>query len=208
MNFNDIRDLDFNDLGNASITAKAFILVLLVVVVLVLGYMLLIKDQRSELESEAQKEQTLKQEFERKQALAANLDEYERQLEEMKELLDVMLRQLPSKTEMPELLIDISQTALATGIANELFEPGAEVNRGFYAEKPITIRMLGTYHQFGQFVSGVASLPRVVIMTMSDIELKPVDEQLRGDLRMQGTLKTYRYLDEDELLAQAETDNG
>ena len=208
MNFNDIRDLDFNDLGNASITAKAFILVLLVVVVLVLGYMLLIKDQRSELESEAQKEQTLKQEFERKQGLAANLDEYERQLEEMKELLDVMLRQLPSKTEMPELLIDISQTALATGIGNELFEPGAEVNRGFYAEKPITIRMLGTYHQFGQFVSGVASLPRVVIMTMSDIELKPVDEQLRGDLRMQGTLKTYRYLDEDELLAQAETDNG
>lgn len=208
MNFNDIRDLDFNDLGNASITAKAFILVLLVVVVLVLGYMLLIKDKRSELESEAQKEQTLKQEFERKQGLAANLDEYERQLEEMKELLDVMLRQLPSKTEMPELLIDISQTALATGIGNELFEPGAEVNRGFYAEKPITIRMLGTYHQFGQFVSGVASLPRVVIMTMSDIELKPVDEQLRGDLRMQGTLKTYRYLDEDELLAQAETDNG
>ena len=208
MNFNDIRDLDFNDLGSASITAKAFILVLLVVVVLVVGYMLLIKDQRSELESEAQKEQTLKQQFERKQGLAANLDEYERQLEEMKELLDVMLRQLPSKTEMPELLIDISQTALATGIANELFEPGAEVNRGFYAEKPITIRMLGTYHQFGQFVSGVASLPRVVIMTMSDIELKPVDEQLRGDLRMQGTLKTYRYLDEDELLAQAETDNG
>ncbi len=208
MNFNDIRDLDFNDLGNASITAKAFILVLLVVVVLVLGYMLLIKDKRTELESEAQKEQTLKQEFERKQGLAANLDEYERQLEEMKELLDVMLRQLPSKTEMPELLIDISQTALATGIANELFEPGAEVNRGFYAEKPITIRMLGTYHQFGQFVSGVASLPRVVIMTMSDIELEPLNEQLRGDLRMQGTLKTYRYLDEDELLAQAETDNG
>ncbi len=208
MNFNDIRDLDFNDLGNASITAKAFILVLLVVVVLVLGYMLLIKDQRTELESEAQKEQTLRQEFERKQGLAANLDEYERQLEEMKELLEVMLRQLPSKTEMPELLIDISQTALATGIGNELFEPGAEVNRGFYAEKPITIRMLGTYHQFGQFVSGVASLPRVVIMTMSDIELKPVDEQLRGDLRMQGTLKTYRYLDEDDLLAQAETDNG
>jgi len=208
MNFNDIRDLDFNDLGNASITAKVFILALLVVVVLVVGYMLMIKDQRSALESLAQKEQTLRQEFERKQGLAANLDEYERQLGEMKELLDVMLRQLPSKTEMPELLIDISQTALATGIRNELFEPGAEVNRGFYAEKPITIRMLGTYHQFGQFVSGVASLPRVVIMTMSDIELKPVDEQLRGDLRMQGTLKTYRYLDEEELLVQAEADNG
>jgi type IV pilus assembly protein PilO len=124
----------------------------------------------------------------------------------MKELLDVMLRQLPGKTEMPDLLIDISQTALATGIRNELFEPGAEINKGFYAEKPISIRMLGSYHQFGQFVSGVASLPRVVIMTMSDIELKPVAGQSAGDLSMQGTLKTFRYLDEDELLAQGQTE--
>jgi type IV pilus assembly protein PilO len=210
MNFNDIRDLDFNDLGNASATAKGFILGLLVVVILVLGYMLMIKDQRVELESLVKKETELKQQFERKQGLAANLDEYRVQLQEMKDLLDVMLRQLPSKTEMPDLLIDISQTALATGIRNELFEPGAEANRGFYAEKPISIRMLGTYHQFGQFVSGVASLPRVVIMTMSDIELKPVNDQIRGDLRMQGTLKTFRYLDEDELLAQgqAEAANG
>lgn len=206
MTFNDIRDLDFNDLGNASITAKTFILILLIVVVCVLGYMLMIKDQRLTLESLAQKELELKQEFERKQGLAANLEEYQTQLEEMKELLDVMLRQLPSKTEMPELLIDISQTALATGIRNELFEPGAESNRGFYVEKPISIRMLGTYHQFGQFVSGVASLPRVVIMTMSDIELKPVDDLGRGDLRMQGTLKTFRYLDEDELLAQGQAE--
>jgi len=208
MNFNDIRDLDFNDLGNASITAKAFILALLIVVVCVLGYMLMIKDQRLTLESLAKTELELKQEFERKQGLAANLEEYQTQLEEMKELLDVMLRQLPSKTEMPELLIDISQTALATGIRNELFEPGAESNRGFYVEKPISIRMLGTYHQFGQFVSGVASLPRVVIMTMSDIELKPVDDQGRGDLRMQGTLKTFRYLDEDELLAQGQAEGA
>jgi len=210
MNFNDIRDLDFNDLGNASATAKGFILGLLVVVIVVLGYMLMIKNQRVELESLVKKETELKQQFERKQGLAANLEEYRVQLQEMKDLLDVMLRQLPSKTEMPDLLIDISQTALATGIRNELFEPGAEANRGFYAEKPISIRMLGSYHQFGQFVSGVASLPRVVIMTMSDIELKPVDNQARGDLRMQGTLKTFRYLDEDELLAQgqAEAANG
>ncbi len=206
MNFNDIRDLDFNDLGNASATAKGFILGLLVLVILVLGYLLMIKDQRVELEVLVNKESELKQDFEGKQRLAANLEDYQVQLQEMKELLDVMLRQLPSKTEMPDLLIDISQTALATGIRNELFEPGPEVNRGFYAEKPISIRMLGTYHQFGQFVSGVASLPRVVIMTMSDIELKPVDDQIRGDLRMQGTLKTFRYLDEDELLAQGQTE--
>lgn len=206
MNFNDIRDLDFTDLGNASSSAKVFILTMLVIVILVLGYLLLIKDQRVELESLANKESELKLQFERKQGLAANLEEYQQQLVEMKELLDVMLRQLPGKTEMPDLLIDISQTALATGIRNELFEPGAEINKGFYAEKPISIRMLGSYHQFGQFVSGVASLPRVVIMTMSDIELKPVAGQSAGDLSMQGTLKTFRYLDEDELLAQGQTE--
>ncbi|MDA3933492.1 MAG: type 4a pilus biogenesis protein PilO [Gammaproteobacteria bacterium] len=206
MNFNDIRDLDFTDLGNASSSAKVFILAMLVIVTLVLGYLLMIKDQRVELESLAKKESELKLQFERKQGLAANLEEYQQQLVEMKELLDVMLRQLPGKTEMPDLLIDISQTALATGIRNELFEPGAEINKGFYAEKPISIRMLGSYHQFGQFVSGVASLPRVVIMTMSDIELKPVAGQSAGDLSMQGTLKTFRYLDEDELLAQGQTE--
>ncbi len=206
MNFNDIRDLDFTDLGNASSSAKVFILAMLVIVTLVLGYLLMIKDQRVELESLAKQESELKLQFERKQGLAANLEEYQLQLVEMKELLDVMLRQLPGKTEMPDLLIDISQTALATGIRNELFEPGAEINKGFYAEKPISIRMLGSYHQFGQFVSGVASLPRVVIMTMSDIELKPVAGQSAGDLSMQGTLKTFRYLDEDELLAQGQTE--
>src|SRR3546814_2625817 len=91
----------------------------------------------------------------------------------MEQQLQQMLRQLPSKTEMPDLIVDISQTALATGISNELFQPGPEQPKEFYAEKPIALRMVGTYHQFGGFVSGVASLPRVVIMTMHDISLKP-----------------------------------
>ena len=91
----------------------------------------------------------------------------------MEQQLQQMLRQLPSKTEMPDLIVDISQTALATGITNELFQPGPETPKEFYAEKPIALRMVGTYHQFGAFVSGVASLPRVVILTMHDISLKP-----------------------------------
>ena len=100
------------------------------------------------------------------------------------------------------LIVDVSQTALASGINNELFQPGAETMLEFYAEKPIALRMVGTYHQFGAFVSGVASLPRVVIMTMHDISLKP-----RGDgdstLVLEGTVKTYRYLDEDEVAGAA-----
>ncbi len=103
---------------------------------------------------------------------------------------------------MPDLIVDVSQTALASGINNELFQPGAETMLEFYAEKPIALRMVGTYHQFGAFVSGVASLPRVVIMTMHDISLKP---RGNGDstLVLEGTVKTYRYLDEDEVAAAA-----
>ena len=127
----------------------------------------------------------------------------------MEQQLQQMLRQLPSKTEMPDLIVDISQTALATGISNELFKPGPEVPKDFYAEKPIELRMVGTYHQFGAFVSGVASLPRVVIMTMHDISLKPKDSKdpagirPNSNLELAGTVKTYRYLDEEEVAQQA-----
>jgi type IV pilus assembly protein PilO len=120
----------------------------------------------------------------------------------MELMLQQMLRQLPSKNEMPDLIVDVSQTALASGINNELFEPGAETNKEFYAEKPIKLRMVGTYHQFGAFVSGVASLPRVVIMTMHDISLKPKGDKSDA-LELSGTVKTYRYLDDEEV-AEAE----
>ncbi|HQZ30905.1 MAG TPA: type 4a pilus biogenesis protein PilO, partial [Arenimonas sp.] len=136
-------------------------------------------------------------EFQTKQGKAANLEPLKQQLAQMEVMLQQMLRQLPSKNEMPDLIVDVSQTALASGINNELFQPGAESMLEFYAEKPIALRMAGTYHQFGAFVSGVASLPRVVIMTMHDISLKP---RGAGDqtLVLEGTVKTYRYLDEDE----------
>src|SRR5579885_3426139 len=109
----------------------------------------------------------------------------------MRDMLRQLLRQLPSKTEMPELLVDISQTALSSGIATELFKPGAEViKEGFYAEKPIQLKMLGTYHQFGHFISGVAALPRVVILTMHDVSLKPTDAKSvsGGLLQLEGTV--------------------
>jgi type IV pilus assembly protein PilO len=132
----------------------------------------------------------------------------------MEQQLQQMLRQLPSKTEMPDLIVDISQTALATGLANELFQPGPETPKEFYAEKPIALRMVGTYHQFGAFVSGVASLPRVVILTMHDISLQPKNKSDAGGIRadipleLAGTVKTYRYLDEEEAAQQEKAAAG
>jgi type IV pilus assembly protein PilO len=196
MNLEELRDLDFNNLGSASLGTKVFLLVLVIVAVLGAGYWFLIKDKRAELQGQERVEVQLKQEFQENQQKAANLEAYERQLEEMEELLAGMLQQLPSKTEMPALLMDISQTAQGSGIGTELFEPQAEVLRDFYAEQPIRIRLLGTYHEFGEFVSAVASLSRVVILTMRDIELEPIDG---GRLQMQGTVTTYRYLDPNEI---------
>src|SRR5262249_25596739 len=115
-----------------------------------------------------------------------------------------MLRQLPSKNEMPDLIVDISQTALASGITNELFQPGPETAREFYAEKPISLQMVGSYHQFGAFVSGVASLPRVVIMTMHDISLTPGAGK-DNLVVLKGRVKPYRYLDDEETAAAAKS---
>ncbi len=202
MNLQEIRDLDFNDLGNASTGAKAFLLAFVALLILAGGYWFIVKDQRTDLAGREREEQQLREEFSNKQRKAASLDIYEQQLAQMRDMLRSLLRQLPSKTEMPDLLVDISQTALAAGIETELFEPRPEQPRDFYAEQPISIRMTGGYHQFGNFVSGVASLSRVVILTMQDISLEPIDGR-PGILRMEGTVTTYRYLDdtEDAMLA-------
>jgi type IV pilus assembly protein PilO len=197
MDLSELRDLDFNNIGSASTGVKAILLGFLAVVILVGGYFYIVKDKRETLQEREETEQELKAEFRTKQQKAANLPAYEQQLAEMREMLEVMLRQLPSKTEMPELLVDISQTALGAGIENELFEPRAEIKRDFYAEQPINVRMIGTYHQFGNFVGSVASLSRVVILTMDDISLQPVGEG-QGQLELEGTVTTYRYLDESE----------
>jgi type IV pilus assembly protein PilO len=199
----DFRNLDFNNAGAWPVPIKAFFCVLLAALILFLGWYFFVDDQRIQLAGLEQQEQTLRQDFEFKAGKAANLEPLKEQLAEMEVMLFQMLRQLPSRTEMPDLIVDISQTALATGIQNELFRPGSETRLEFYAEKPIALRMVGTYHQFGAFVSGVASLPRVVIMTMHDISLRPrAGETLGpGNLVLEGTVKTYRYLDEDETAA-------
>ena len=201
---NELRDLDFNDIGSAPASVRYVILGFLLAIILGIGYFLLIKDKVQQLEMVQNLENSLRAEFEQKQSKAANLEAYETQLAEMQELLETMFRQLPSKTEMDKLLVDVSQTALGSGIDVQLFQPNAEAFHDFYAERPISVRMLGDYHQFGEFVSGVASLPRVVILTMHDIALRPANQQdlgaAAGDGRLilEGTVKTYRYIDEEE----------
>jgi type IV pilus assembly protein PilO len=193
----DLRNLDFNNAGAWPTQVKIGACVILGLIIIGLAWYLFVKDQRLVLATEEGTEVTLRKEFTDKQGRAANLEPLKQQLAQMEVMLQQMLRQLPSKNEMPDLIVDVSQTALASGISNELFQPGAETALEFYAEKPIALRMVGDYHQFGAFMSGVASLPRVVIMTMHDISLKP-----RGTddptLVLEGTVKTYRYLDDDE----------
>lgn len=202
--FSELRDLDFNDVGSAPPSVRYLILGILLLVIMVGGYFLLIKNKVEQLERVEKQELALRADFEYKQQKAANLEAYEAQLAEMQELLETMFRQLPGKTEMDKLLVDISQTALGAGIDVQLFQPNAETKHDFYAERPISVRMLGDYHQFGEFVSGVASLPRVVILTMHDIALRRVGDKdvgvsrNDGQLILEGTVKTYRYVDEEE----------
>jgi type IV pilus assembly protein PilO len=203
-----LKELDFNNTGAWPREWKIGFCVLLGVLIIGLTWWLFVRDKRAELENLVRTETELRGEYETKRGRASNLEPLKQQLAQMEQQLQQMLRQLPSKTEMPDLIVDISQTALATGLANELFQPGTETPKEFYAEKPIALRMVGTYHQFGAFVSGVASLPRVVILTMHDIALRPraPNATITANsqaLELAGTVKTYRYLDEEEAAQQA-----
>ena len=204
-----LKELDFNNAGSWPREWQLGFCVALGLLILFLMWNFLTRPKGATLEALEMDEGTKRAEFEKLQGQAANLEPLKQQLAQMEQQLQQMLRQLPSKNEMPDLIVDISQTALATGITNELFQPGAETLQEFYAEKPIELKMVGTYHQFGAFVSGVASLPRVVIMTMHDISLKPKNEtpgaRIGGNtpLELSGTVKTYRYLDEEEAAQSA-----
>ena len=191
-------NLDFNNIGAWPRQAKMGFCALVALLILVLAWLLLFRGQREELATAESQEATLRSQFEEKAGRAANLEPLKAQLAQMESDLQQMLRQLPSKTEMPDVIVDISQAALASGLRIERFKPEDEVKKEIYAEKPIGLSLVGTFHQFGAFVSSVASLPRVVIMTMTNVELTPKDKDKGGILVMAGTVKTYRYLDESE----------
>lgn len=199
----DLNELDLSNIGAWPTVAKAVVIIVVCVGVAVAGFFLDVKKQIEKLERAEKQEMTLKQEFESKQAKAVNLDAYKQQLKDIEESFGAMLRQLPSKTEVEGLLVDISQTGLASGIEFQLFKPQGERFIEFYAELPISMKMTGTYHQFGNFVSGVAALPRIV--TLHDIS---ISNDKGGRLIMEVTAKTYRYLDETELAEQKKQESA
>ncbi len=193
----DIRNLDRRDIGRwPAVFRWGLIGVVFLVVALFASYYFVWQNQRPELLRAQQEEQELRQTFEQKQRKAANFQAYKEQLKDMERSFGAMLRQLPGKTEVPSLLVDISQTGLAAGLEEKLFQPSSEVRRDFYAELPIKIRLTGSYHQLGNFVSGIAALPRIV--TLHDIEIRPENKDSIDQLVLDVTAKTYRYLEEDE----------
>jgi type IV pilus assembly protein PilO len=167
------------------------------VLTVVLAYVFVWDEQRPNLQRSEDTEQTLRQEFKTKHAKAVNLEVYKQQLKDIERSFGALLRQLPGKTEVPNLLVDISQTGLSAGLEEKLFQPQPEQKKDFYAELPIRISLTGSYHEFGEFVSGIAALPRIV--TLHDIEIKSVNKDAYDQLTLDLTAKTYRYLDEDEL---------
>jgi type IV pilus assembly protein PilO len=192
MNLQELNELDFSNLGDWPLAVKLILVLIVCALVGVGGYFLHIEKQYEDLERVRRVEQDLKADFELKQAKAANLESYKKQLAEMRESFGEMLRQLPDKTEVADLLVDVSQTGLAAGLEFELFQPEGEAPKDFYAELPIKIRVTGSYHEFGEFISGLASLPRIV--TIHNVRMSPRDEE---SLVLDAVVKTYRYLDEE-----------
>ena len=189
-----LQNLDIKDVGNWPIVIKGGAIAILCAAVLAAGLWFDTRNQMDNLEQARKKEVTLKADFAQKQHKAANLAIYKQQMQEMKRSFGTMLRQLPSKTEIAELLVDISQTGLTNGLEFELFKPEGEAPADFYAVLPIKIKVTGDYHEFGKFVSDVAVLPRIV--TLHDINIAPAGKKDSTHLIMEVTAKTYRYLEE------------
>jgi len=199
IDLSELNKIDLNDVSRWPFALKAIAIVLLSVGVLGMGYWFDTQHQFAALEVVEKKEHELKDVFKIKQSKAANLDAYKAQMDEMKLSFGAMLRQLPSKTEVAELLVDVSQTGVKHGLEFDLFRPESEVPAEFYAELPIKLRVSGNYHEFGRFVSDVAELPRIV--TLHDFSIKPGSEAKKvGDdlLVMEAIAKTYRYIEEEE----------
>lgn len=201
MNLSEIKleDLDINDLkniGSAPLVVKIIIIAVLCIGLATAGYFLDTEKQRIELDKVIAKEQELRQVFTKKQAKAANLQAYKQQLEEMRISFGTLLRQLPNETEIETLLTDISQTGISAGLDIDYFKPEGLRPKEFYSEYPIKLKVTGHYHEFAEFISGVAALPRIV--TVQDITVRPAAPKGGMKLTMELTAITYQYLDESK----------
>jgi type IV pilus assembly protein PilO len=202
INFNEIADdfkrTNWKDPGTWSFGPKILVLLAVLIAIPVAGYFFLWQDQIAEIEKGVAQEETLKKDYLAKKTQAVNLDLHKQQLREIDTQFGALLKQLPNKAQMDALLVDINQAGLSRGLQFELFRPaGGESAREFYSERPISLKLIGTYHDMGGFAADVGQLPRIV--TLGDVSIEAGKD---GNLTMDVTARTFRYLDEDELAAQ------
>jgi type IV pilus assembly protein PilO len=194
----ELKQLDPSDPGRWPLVVRgAAVAICFLVLTIALSYYFVVSDKKPELERKEGEEKELRNVFRDKHQKAVNLEVYEQQLKDIERSFGALLRQLPGRTEVPNLLVDISQTGLAAGLEEKFFQPSPEEKKDFYAELPIKIQLKGTYHEFGEFVSGIAALPRIV--TLHDITIKSEKGLSYDDLILELTARTYRYLDDEEV---------
>jgi type IV pilus assembly protein PilO len=192
----ELRSLDTSDPGRWPLPIRAGAVAIAFAAAVAIGiWILVINQEMPGLRAAERQEIDLRAQFEDRQRKAANFDAYRAQLAEIERDFGAMLRQLPGKTEVPSLLVDISQTGLGAGLEEQTFTPTGEIQKDFYAELPIKLRYTGSYHELGNFVSGIAALPRIV--TLHDITIRPTGTDNPDQLTLDVTAKTYRYLDEE-----------
>jgi type IV pilus assembly protein PilO len=202
----DFQNLNPKDIGAWPLAPRVAVLLGLFVVILVCGWYFLWNEQLETLDQRQKDEQKLKDEFITKKTLAVNREAYVQQLNDIDHSFGVLLKQLPNKSEVEALLVEINQSGLGRGLQFELFRPGAEVIRDFYAELPITVRLTGNYHDFGAFAGDIGKLSRIV--TLNNIAIAPNRQAKDGTLVLDGITRTFRYLDDEELAAKRKVEQA
>ncbi|MBA3695552.1 MAG: type 4a pilus biogenesis protein PilO [Methylotenera sp.] len=211
MKLEDFNNIDFKNAGSLPLPVKGVLLAVLFLILLALGYYFMWSPYLEELSTSESKEQELRQVFLNKKSQAINLEGYKQQMVEIEKTFGALLKQLPDKSQMDGLLTDINQAGLSRGLEFELFKPGQETQAEFYAEMPISIKVLGNYHDLGAFATDISKLSRIV--TLNDITLTlnvkdPKTGNSDGTLLMEAVAKTYRYLDADELATKRKSDKA
>jgi type IV pilus assembly protein PilO len=208
MNFDDFNNIDFKNAGSLPLPVKLVLLTLIGLLIVVGGYFLLWSDQLDAFDQAELKEQELRQTYISKKSQAVKIEAYRQQMVDIENTFGALLKQLPDRSEMDGLLTDINQSGLGRGLEFELFKPGQEIVADFYAEMPIQIRLIGNYHDIGEFATDVSKLSRIV--TLNNLSIAPVGKNLKGGggtLALEAIAKTYRYLDSSELANKRASEN-
>jgi len=196
----DFRNLNPNDVGTWPILPRATALLGLLLLILVAGWWFLWSDQFVVLDERRQEEIRLRDEYVSKKNQAVNLDLYKQQMNEIDRSFGALLKQLPNKAEVESLLVEVNQSGMGRGLQFELFKPEQEVQKDFYAELPVAIKLTGNYHDLGAFAGDIGSLSRIV--TLGNISITPNSQAKDGSLVMDAVVRTFRYLDEEEVAAK------